>query len=126
MEQVKQQGSQSRKPARVASSTAKLDLLMAHNIAHNERLEVSIGRLADSVHQLAMSSARFEEKSAAQEVRLSDLERRNGDLEVTVARLEENRLTQQYWMREIAGKVLVPVVIGILMLSGWLYVKTGN
>lgn len=122
MEQVKQQGSRNRAPARVASSTAKLDIL----IAHNERLEVSIGRLADSVHQLAMSSVRFEEKSSAQEVRISELERRNGELEVTVARLEENRLTQQYWMREIAGKVLVPVVIGILMLSGWLYVKTGN
>ncbi len=122
MELVKQQGSQNRKPARVASSTAKLDIL----IAHNERLEVSIGRLADSVHQLAISSVRFEEKSSAQEVRISELERRNGELEVTVARLEENRLTQQYWMREIAGKVLVPVVIGILMLSGWLYVKASN
>ncbi len=62
---------QSRRPARTASSTAKLDLL----IAHNERLEGSINRLADSVHQLAMSSVRFEEKSSTQEARITELEK---------------------------------------------------
>lgn len=107
---------------RIASSTAKLDLL----IAHNERLESGINRLAESVHQLAMSSVRFEEKSSTQEARITELEKDTSDLKVTVARLEENRLSQQYWVRKIGGTILVPVVIGVITIAGWIYMQTGQ
>lgn len=106
---------------RIPSSTAKLDIL----IAHNERLEGSINRLADSVHQLAMSSVRFEEKSSTQEARITELEKDTSELKVTVSRLEENRLSQQYWMRTIGGTILVPMVVGVVIVAGWVYLQFG-
>lgn len=114
-----EQQTQRRRPARQPSSSAKLDLL----IAHNERLEGSINRLAESVHQLAMSSVRFEEKSSTQELRITELEKDNSTLKVTVARLEENRLSQQYWMRKVGGTVLVPVFVFAFIVVSWFYVK---
>lgn len=105
---------------RTPSSTAKLDLL----IANQEHTRSSIDRLAESVHQLAMSSVRFEEKSSTQETRITSLEGQVNDMKVTVARLEENRLNQQYWLRKIGGTILVPICVGVLFIGSIIYLRT--
>lgn len=104
---------------RTPSSTAKLDLL----IANQEHTRSSIDRLAESVHQLAMSSVRFEEKSSTQEARITNLEGEVSDMKVTVARLEENRLNQQYWLRKIGGTILVPICIAVFTVGGVIYLR---
>ncbi|HCU64558.1 MAG TPA: hypothetical protein DF774_02230 [Rheinheimera sp.] len=128
---------------RTPSSTAKLDLILDGIRAGAERqlqLESSIDKLAGAVHNLAMSSVRYEEKVLQLETKTSkeiatqgeqlkslhskfeSLENVVGDLRSVVNALEENRKTQQYWFRKILGSILVPVVIGIIAVAGWVYV----
>ncbi|MDZ7868819.1 MAG: hypothetical protein U5L02_06375 [Rheinheimera sp.] len=50
---------------RIASSTAKLDAILAEvksGTDRQQRLETSIDKLADAVKDLALSSVRYEEK----------------------------------------------------------------
>ena len=131
------------RPARQPSSTAKLDQILDGMRTGAERqlqLESGINTQAGAVHALAMSSVRYEEKVLQLETKTSkeiatqgeqikslhskfeSLEDVVVDLKSVVSALEANRKTQQYWFRKIMGSILVPVVIGIVAVAGWVYV----
>lgn len=125
---------------RIASSTAKLDAILAEVQSGANRqlkLESSIDKLADAVKDLALSSVRYEEKVlqleqkttkeiAVQGEQLVALQKSVNDIKDIVDVLERQRQSQQYWFRKIVGTILVPVVIGIISVAGWIYMQTGQ
>lgn len=120
---------------RIASSTAKLDAILAEvrsGTDRQQRLESSIDKLADAVKDLAVSSVRYEEKVlqleqkttkeiAVQGEQLAALQKSVNDIKDVVDVLERQRLSQQYWFRKIVGVILVPVVVVVLLAAGYLY-----
>ncbi len=120
---------------RIASSTAKLDAILAEvksGTDRQQRLESSIDKLADAVKDLALSSVRYEEKVlqleqkttkeiAVQGEQLAALQKSVNDIKDVVDVLERQRLSQQYWFRKIVGVILVPVVVVVLLAAGYLY-----
>lgn len=120
---------------RIASSTAKLDAILAEvrsGTDRQQRLESSIDKLADAVKDLAVSSVRYEEKVlqleqkttkeiAVQGEQLAALQKSVNDIKDVVDVLERQRLSQQYWFRKIVGVILVPVVVFVLLAAGYLY-----
>lgn len=135
-------GRQRRNTPRVPSSTAKLDQILHGINAGAERqtqLESSIEKLAGAVHQLALSSVRYEEKVLQLENKTSkeiavqgeqlkalgqkfeSLEDVVKDLRSLVNDLEESRQSQKYWFRKVATIVLTPVIIAALGLLLWGY-----
>ena len=135
-------GRQRRSNQRVPSSTAKLDQILDGIHAGAERqqqLEGSIEKLAGAVHQLALSSVRYEEKVMQLENKTSkeiavqgeqlkalgqkfeSLEDVVKDLRSLVNDLEESRQSQKYWFRKVATIVLTPVIIAALGLLLWGY-----
>lgn len=120
---------------RIASSTAKLDAILAEvrsGTDRQQRLESSIDKLADAVKDLAVSSVRYEEKVlqleqkttkeiAVQGEQLASLQKTVNDIKDVVDVLERQRQSQQYWFRKIVGVILVPVVVVVLLAAGYLY-----
>lgn len=120
---------------RIASSTAKLDAILAEvksGTDRQQRLESSIDKLADAVKDLALSSVRYEEKVLQLELKttkeitvqgeqLVALQKSVNDIKDIVDVLERNRQAQQWWFRKIVGVILVPVVVIILAAAGYLY-----
>lgn len=125
---------------RIASSTAKLDAILAEvksGTDRQQRLESSIDKLADAVKDLALSSVRYEEKVlqleqkttkeiAVQGEQLSALQKSVNDIKDIVDVLERNRQSQQYWFRKIVGVILVPVIVAILLAAGYAYQSFGS
>lgn len=135
-------GRKGRGNPRVPSSTAKLDQILDGMRSGAERqlqLESSIDKLAESVHQLALSSVRYEEKVLQLENKTSkeiavqgeqlkalgqkfeSLEDVVKDLRSLVKDLEESRQSQKYWFRKVATIVLTPVIVAALGLLLWGY-----
>ena len=120
---------------RIASSTAKLDAILAEvrsGTDRQQRLESSIDKLADAVKDLAVSSVRYEEKVlqleqkttkeiAVQGEQLAALQKSVNDIKDVVDVLERQRQSQQYWFRKIGGVILVPVIVVVLLAAGYLY-----
>lgn len=120
---------------RIASSTAKLDAILAEvrsGTDRQQRLESSIDKLADAVKDLAVSSVRYEEKVlqleqkttkeiAVQGEQLAALQKSVNDIKDVVDVLERQRQSQQYWFRKIVGVILVPVIVVVLLAAGYLY-----
>lgn len=120
---------------RIASSTAKLDAILAEvrsGTDRQQRLESSIDKLADAVKDLAVSSVRYEEKVlqleqkttkeiALQGEQLAALQKSVNDIKDVVDVLERQRQSQQYWFRKIVGVILVPVIVVVLLAAGYLY-----
>lgn len=120
---------------RIASSTAKLDAILAEvrsGTDRQQRLESSIDKLADAVKDLAVSSVRYEEKVlqleqkttkeiAVQGEQLASLQKTVNDIKDVVDVLERQRQSQQYWFRKIVGVILVPVVVVVLLAAGYVY-----
>lgn len=135
-------GRKGRSIQRNAGSTAKLDLIldgMRSGAERQQQLESSIDKLAGAVHQLALSSVRYEEKVLQLENKTSkeiavqgeqlkalsqkfeSLEDVVKDLRGLVKELEENRQNQKYWFRKVVGIVLVPIIMAALGLLLWGY-----
>ena len=124
---------------RVASSTALLNNILAEvksGTDRQQRLESSIDKLADAVKDLALSSVRYEEKVlqleqkttkeiAVQGEQLAALQKSVNDIKDIVDVLERNRQSQQYWFRKIVGVIMVPVIVAILLASGYAYQSFG-
>ena len=125
---------------RIASSTAKLDAILAEvksGTDRQQRLESSIDKLADAVKDLAVSSVRYEEKVlqleqkttkeiAVQGEQLASLQKTVNDIKDVVDVLERQRQSQQYWFRKIVGVILVPVIVAILLAAGYAYQSFGS
>ncbi|MDZ7868820.1 MAG: hypothetical protein U5L02_06380 [Rheinheimera sp.] len=48
------------------------------------------------------------------------------DIKDIVDVLERNRQSQQYWFRKIVGVIMVPVIVAILLASGYAYQSFGS